>query len=502
MLSKLPFAKIILSKYITVSMVIAVIITACSPRQPSGISIPLSPTTIGEEEEGVISPLPTRPLYSPGEEVDYTVQPGDNLPALASHFNTTIEEIRKSNPFLPEVLTTLPPGMPMKIPIYYEALWGSKYQIIPDSLFVNGPAQTNFDSEKFVREYPGWLKDFTHYSGSKTRSGGELVEYIATNFSISPRLLLAMLEYQTGALSNPTPPDPDNPYLLGYRNPGYKGLNAQLVWAANTLNNAYYDWRMGQLESYDLLDGQMEIPDPWQNAGTVALHFYYSRILNPHEYKNAISESGLMKTYSDLFGDPWTNVQNHIPGSLIQPEFKLPFEPGKVWAYTGGPHSGWGVGEPFAALDFAASNVASGCAPSDEWVTAVADGILVRTDTATAVLDLDNDGDERTGWVIFYLHLKTDTIPRLGSYLKAGQPIGNPSCEGGSSTGTHVHIARKYNGEWIPAYGPLSFNLEGWISDKGDKAYEGTLSRYNHVVRACVCSDQRSNIQSQVVRVE
>jgi len=112
------------------------------------------------------------------------------------------------------------------------------------------------------------------------------------------------------------------------------------------------------------------------------------------------------------------------------------------------------------------------------------------------------DGDERTGWVVFYLHLKTDSMPRLGAYLKAGDPIGHPSCEGGSSTGTHVHMARKYNGEWIPAYGVLSYNLEGWISDKGFREYEGTLTRYNHIVRANVNSDAPSHIQSQLVGLE
>ena len=78
------------------------VISGCAPKQPSGITIPLSPTSLSEDQQGQITPIPTRPLYSPGEEVDYIVQTGDNLPALASHFNTTIEEIRKSNPFLPE----------------------------------------------------------------------------------------------------------------------------------------------------------------------------------------------------------------------------------------------------------------------------------------------------------------------------------------------------------------------------------------------------------------
>jgi len=73
--------------------------------------------------------------------------------------------------------------------------------------------------------------------------------------------------------------------------------------------------------------------------------------------------------------------------------------------------------------------------------------------------------------------------------------IGYPSCEGGEVTGTHVHIARKYNGEWILADGPLAFNFEGWIAHNGAQAYLGTLTRGALTIKACDCSD----IQSQVV---
>ncbi|HBA92316.1 MAG TPA: hypothetical protein DCZ08_11435 [Anaerolineaceae bacterium] len=77
-----------------------------------------------------------------------------------------------------------------------------------------------------------------------------------------------------------------------------------------------------------------------------------------------------------------------------------------------------------------------------------------------------------------------------------GDPIGMPSCEGGRATGSHVHIARKYNGEWILAEGPLAFNLEGWVAKNGEAAYDGTLTKLGHSIRACVCSDRNSQIQA------
>jgi len=71
----------------------------------------------------------------------------------------------------------------------------------------------------------------------------------------------------------------------------------------------------------------------------------------------------------------------------------------------------------------------------------------------------------------------------------------HPSCEGGKATGTHIHIARKYNGEWIPADGPVPFNLNGWVAHAGVKPYQGTLTRGDDVVTASVYGSFESRIK-------
>lgn len=495
-----PFAAKKTAVMLNLAAMLLLALSACSGLLPAPAGTPTAlpegvPTVDASLPEP--TPLPTRPPYGPGEMVDYIAQTGDTLPALAVRFNTTVREIRLANPQIPGDATTMPPGMPMKIPIYYEALWGSPYQIIPDSLFINGPAQIGFSAAEFVLQQPGWFKTYHVYAGGKERYGGELIDHIAENFSVSPRLLLALLEYQTGALSQTKTPDPLPSYLLGQRGSKYIGLYNQLIWAANTLNNAYYGWRTGRLDSFEHLDGRIERPDPWQNAATVALQFYYTRMLPRSAYDRATHANGFAATYQKLFGDPWVDVQAHIPVSLNQPEMHLPFLPGKTWAYTGGPHTNWGEGDPLTALDFAPPSVAGGCSESQDWATAVADGIIARTGDASAVLDLDGDGDERTGWVVFYLHLANQGLIRTGTLVKTGDPLGHPSCEGGTATGTHVHIARKYNGEWIPADGTLAFDLEGWIAGNGAQEYLGSLTRFSKTVYANSSGDGISHIAAQ-----
>ena len=469
-------------------------LSACAPPQSSSVIenmiTPLAPTPI---------PAPTseRPQYGPGELVDYTAQDGDTLPALAARFNTTVEEIMQANPIIPIDATTMPVGLPMKIPIYYLALWGTTYKSIPDHAFVNGPSQIGFSSAAYVASTTGWWKDYRAYAGDQMRSGGELVDYVATNYSVSPRLLLALLEYQVGALTQPAPPA--TKYLLGFRRTFYSTPYLQLVIAANTLNNGYYAWRAGRLTELELLDETIFRPDPWQNAASVSLQYYFSRLQFGTNYYAAIGPEGLARTYQSLFGDPWLNPPILIPGSLTQPALRFPFRSDFIWAYTGGPHTGWGSGEPFAAVDFAPASDTSGCftASNDQYVTAMADALVVRANIDGVVLDLDKDGDERTGWVLFYLHTATEGRVQVGREVHAGEIIGFPSCEGGSSTGTHIHIARKYNGEWIPAGGTLALNLEGWVAETGTMAYEGTLKRGPLTVIACVCSDAGSQIRSE-----
>ena len=91
--------------------------------------------------------------------------------------------------------------------------------------------------------------------------------------------------------------------------------------------------------------------------------------------------------------------------------------------------------------------------------------------------DLDNDGYEQTGWDILYMHVAAQDRVEAGTYVYAGDRIGHPSCEGGIANASHLHLVRKYNGEWIAADGNLPFILDGWVSSGNGTEYDGYLKR-------------------------
>jgi hypothetical protein len=109
------------------------------------------------------------------------------------------------------------------------------------------------------------------------------------------------------------------------------------------------------------------------------------------------------------------------------------------------------------------------------------------------MIDMDGDGHEQTGWVLFYLHIASQGRVPVDTRVEVGDQIGHPSCEGGFSESTHLHFARKYNGEWIATDGPLPLILSGWQFFSAGIAYEGTATRAGQSLTACECSDPAIN---------
>lgn len=450
-------------------------------------------------EPQVLANIPTQAALLQQEEnaqILYYAQSGDSIGVLAIRFGVEAQEIT-STASVPEE-GFIPVGQLLLIPNRLKQT-SSNLKLFPDSEVVNSPSSVDFDIAAFVDQAGGYLSTYKEqvYAHGQM-SGAAIVEKVSKEFAIHPRLLLALIEHQSGWVYGPKPTDEFSQwYPLGIKMDA-AGLHHQLVQAAGLIESGYYGWREGTLVTTDFQDGWKLRLAAELNCGTVGLMQFFSTLYRFEDWSNNLyGEDGFIATYSRMFGDPWVIAQEHEPiftPDVLQPEMILPFEPGVVWAYTVGPHAAWGAADVRAALDFSPPTAESGCHTNWNWVTAAAAGLVVRSEEGVVVVDMDGDGYEQTGWNVIYLHIATaDRVP-VGTWLEAGDRVGHPSCEGGKSTGTHLHIARKYNGEWVPAEGPLAFVMSGWKTKSGSEFLQGWLVKGEEVRQASIYGIVASHI--------
>lgn len=497
--------------FVLVFIAILIVLLACarmvSPAAaPFNVSVPGTLQPTGEAAVApqmprtrppgspIQSPTPDQPHRLPTPRLDpeqYTVQAGDTLGKIAQRFGISLESLVQANP-LPNP-NYLEIGQVLTVPAPVPEGIGPSIKIIPDSELVYGPASMDFDVAQFVKEKGGYLAQYKEDIDGEPYTGVKIVRRIAYEYSVNPRLLLAVLEYQSGWVTQPEP-DPDTlDYPMRVYEESHKDLYHQLAWAADNLNLGYYLWRVEGVGAWSMPGGDLLHINPTINAGTAGVQHLFTLLYGREAWLKAVGEEGLFATYNRFFGYPFDrSVEPLVPSSLVQPKLQLPFEKGVNWSFTGGPHGGWGDGSGWAALDFAPPNIPLGCVTSDDWVVASGNGPIIRAGNGAVIQDLDvsgpggvaADGLEGTGWVLFYMHIEGRDRVQPGTYLHAGERIGHPSCEGGVSTGTHVHLARRYNGEWIPADQTLPFVLDGWISRGTGRVYDGFLERNGQTVEA------------------
>jgi LasA protease len=463
-----------------------IIVTADTPTGPTPTRVPISITVAPRNPNlAYIPPTPDQPhlLPAPRQFVDqYSVQPGDTLGSIAQAYGISLDTLMAANGL--NEFSILSVGVTLNIPpVTTDPNPGSAVKIIPDSELIYGPASTQFDLEAYLTNRNGYLSNYVQDVDGEFLTGAQIVMRVAENYSVNPRLLVALLEYRSGWVTNPIPQNVDSP--LGNPDTFYSGLYRQLAWTADNLNRGYYLWRVNALSTLSMNDGTYVPLDATINAGTAGVQYFLAKYNDRSTWNQDVSSLGVLQTFIMLFGYPFDyGLASILPSNLIQPPMRLPLADTVTWSFTGGPHGGWDSGSAWAALDFAPPGEGGGCATSDAWVVAVADGLIVRAENGAVMQDLDNDGFEQTGWDVLYMHIDSHERVKPNSYVYAGEHIGHPSCEGGVSNATHLHLARKYNGEWIPADGDIPFNLDGWVSSGNGIEYDGFLTRDTTVLSA------------------
>ena len=429
---------------------------------------------------------------------NYTVQTGDYPGSIAAQFNISVDDLLAANKLTSDSI--IYPGDVLQIPgtsnrqvqqtpvasAVPQVASSDFFKIIPDSELVYAPLSSLLNVDAFVKKQAGYLATFTQQVDGETLTGAQIIDKVAKDYSVNPRLLLALLEYRSQWVTNPSPAASTYDLPIGQVDNFYVGFYRQMAWTANQLSAGFYGWKEGKITDWTLADGTTVVPQPGINPGTAGVQALFSHFDDNAAWQTDVGVNGLFATYSKMFGYPFdVAIEPLLPPGLTQPVLGLPFAAGETWQFTGGPHGGWDSGEAWAALDFAPPGDSIGCGESDAWVIAVAPGLILRAKNGAVVEDLDGDGLEQTGWTVLYMHIETRDRVTPGQYVQTGQKIGHPSCEGGLADADHVHIARRYNGVWIAADDPqVPFVMDGYVASGNGTEYDGWLTKGSTVVEA------------------
>lgn len=346
--------------------------------------------------------------------------------------------------------------------------------VVPDSELVYGPTLYGFDTEAFVTERGGYLGTYLETVDGEPMYGPAVVQRVAEDYGVGPRVLLALVEASSGWVTQDNPRERTFPLAQPL-----PGLRDALALTADQLNAAYYGYRHDELRAIGLSDGTaVTLADT--NAGTFAILAQTLKGATASTWSALEGPSRFAAAWTRLFGDAYQyQVLATLPEALPPVDLLLPFAAGEIWFFTAGPHAPWGIGAPRAAVSFAPPPAElSGCYPAGTPATAAAAGTVVRSRASGVVLDLDGDEFAGSGWAHVYVHTDDSLRAPVGARLRPGDVVGYPSCAGGLQTQTRISFARTYNGEWVPAdYPAAPMVLGGWSVLAGPGTGEGWLAR-------------------------
>ena len=194
------------------------------PGQPTPTEMPFIVPTAIPLDELLPTPRPAgMPIYTPTPDAlrvlptartdaeQYVVQPGDTLGSIAQTYGVGLEALMQANGLSDANLLEV--GQTLVIPVAEAGAVGSSFKVIPDSELVYGPAGAKFNIENFIKERNGFLASFSQEVDGEYLSAAQIIELVAQNYSVNPRLLLALIEHRSGWVNNAAPFQTD--YALG-----------------------------------------------------------------------------------------------------------------------------------------------------------------------------------------------------------------------------------------------------------------------------------------------
>jgi murein DD-endopeptidase MepM/ murein hydrolase activator NlpD len=345
------------------------------------------------------------------------------------------------------------------------------------------PGWGTLEVQAFLDTQPGTLKAAAYTAGGQRITLAAAIADQSLLYNINPKVLLTVLEMESGLVRSANPSPNEIGWAVGYRQDKAWGLGPQINWAAREL------YRSAR-------DGPSLIAARGWGSYAVARLLSQTVDRDTQGWSFERAASVFVQTYKALFGEDPRVALSGLPAPASGPFLRPPYALASVIASSAFDHEFPTLSENGSMLTSLGQRNQSSYDGHDGWdyvlstgnsvLAAAAGRVLVAgwSDDACAqaagAVILDHDNGYRT----LYWHLSSVGV-KLGDKVVAGDLLGK-SGNTGCSLGAHLHFGTQYLGK--------ATDPSGWCTDGAVKADPwathpaGTVSLWLWTDRSSQCT--------------
>ncbi|MET1255704.1 M23 family metallopeptidase [Aliikangiella maris] len=321
----------------------------------------------------------------------------------------------------------------------------------------------SFDIEKYLSENAPHLVPYA-----------EAISHISGESTISPKVFITLIEQQSGLITAKQASETELEMPFGVMSQQY-GFIEQLRDVAERLTKAYY-------KGHSFAETGKNQKFTADEDAQRAIQMIYSYGVDTSELQPGSAEQ--TESFTQLFFKMFPESKNSVAEpkasatTMAVPStsmLQFPFPRGQSW-HIGGSHTTSGSGNyPQSSLDSSQGNIGWGGNTSGKWVSASAAGRVKVYSSCS--MEVFHDG----GWSTSYYHLSNIQYSTNANVYK-NTAIANYAntknqalCNGGQSTGPHLHWSLKYNNQYYHLNG---VTVSGFKIQTGRYSYDTNCSYF------------------------
>lgn len=340
-----------------------------------------------------------------------------------------------------------------------------------NDLFLYDENAEKFDLEEYLKKNSPVLLNYH-----------EIISHWSGYYSINPKITLALMEIKSGIISNPDANKLDS--LFGDLS-NKLTVSEQLQDVLFRLSWFFYQYEKKQLKNNKDVTQQQRITSLGvKEAATVALSALETSGRSSEERKTtSYFYTDFTDTFSALFDDGMAEMfsssldvkaMNNNVISMVPPTSMLqfPWRIGYSWK-SNGAHSHTGSGYPFSSIDVSYD--------WPKWGGTTYSVVAAHNGTVNVLSRCQIRVTNPNGWATNYYHMDGIQVQQ-GQWVTADTKLGTYAsnkntalCEGGSSTGPHLHFSLLKNGRYVSLQG---VNFGQYQVNIGRYNYDNNCSRF------------------------